>query len=62
MATQCLAGSVNKFSFSTCMSNISAFLLHLKSDVMNEMIDAYYAIYINFLCDIGHQRKPQTPL
>ena len=29
---------------------------------MNEMIDAYFAIYINFLCDIGHKRKPQIPL
>jgi len=56
MATQCLSGSVNKPFFNTCMSNISAFLLHLRSDVMNEMIDAYFAIYINFLCDIGHKR------
>ena len=62
MATQCLSGSVNKPFYNTCMSNISAFFLHLRSDVMNEMIDAYFAIYINFLCDIGHKRKPQIPL
>jgi hypothetical protein len=61
MAMQCLAGSLNKPFLNMCMSNISAFLLHLRSDVMNEMIDVYYAIHINFLSDIGHKRKPHTP-
>lgn len=53
--------------FPVCMSDISMVLLHLKLHFVNslygkDMIDAYYMINFTFLSDIGHKRKPQTPL